>query len=218
MEFRRKTKTLKGVPLGMYTVLVLLVISLFWANSSFVNLEQLEDSSLKKDSLEIVPQTVEEPEVDSLSKPEIYIPEVAVKPLEDSLTTAPAVKEEIPQEKINEKTADQKKDNLKPKKEEETKKTSEPKKTKIGTERKLTAFIPGTMGKPGKLPSSNCKTKGELVMFITIDETGKVISAGRSKGISDPCNITAAVIWLKKYVKANKKPNETSTGTYTIKF
>ena len=74
------------------------------------------------------------------------------------------------------------------------------------------------MGKEGKMPTNNCKVKGELTMYITVNEAGNVTSAGRSKGISDACAVTAAVIWLKKYVKAEKKANETSTGTYTIKF
>ncbi|MBN9337802.1 MAG: ferric siderophore ABC transporter substrate-binding protein, partial [Chryseobacterium sp.] len=80
-----------------------------------------------------------------------------------------------------------------------------------------TAFIPGTMGKAGKLPSHNCKTKGQLVMFFTVDKAGNVTNAGRSSGIKDACNITAAVIWMKQYVKAKKSQN-ISQGTYTINF
>ena len=76
--------------------------------------------------------------------------------------------------------------------------------TKIGKDRILTGFIPGTMGKAGKLPAHNCKTKGKLVMFITVDKAGNVTNAGRSSGIKDACNITAAVIWTKQYVKAKK--------------
>ena len=73
------------------------------------------------------------------------------------------------------------------------------------------------MGKAGKLPSHNCKAKGQLVMFITVDKAGNVTSAGRSSGIKDACNVTAAVIWTKQYVKARKSQN-ISQGTYTIVF
>lgn len=114
------------------------------------------------------------------------------------------------------------KDDKKLAKKEETKdsKTTDSKEdkiTKIGKDRILTAFIPGTMGKAGKLPSHNCKTKGQLVMFITVDKAGNVTNAGRSSGIKDACNITAAVIWTKQYVKAKKSQN-ISQGTYTINF
>ncbi len=54
-------------------------------------------------------------------------------------------------------------------------------------------------------------------MFITVDKAGNVTSAGRSSGIKDVCNVTAAVIWTKKYVKA-KKSKSISQGTYTIVF
>lgn len=217
MDFRRKTKALTGIPVGIYIVLGLLVVSLFWANSRFSHPEASTPSPAI-DSLVSVPETtIEEPTIDSLSKPEIYVPDVAVQPI-DSVAIKPSRKEEPLLTKEEEKLTNQKKEDLKTKKEEEGKKSKEPKKTKIGTDRKLTAFIPGTMGKEGKMPTNNCKVKGELTMYITVNEAGNVTSAGRSKGISDACAVTAAVIWLKKYVKAEKKANETSTGTYTIKF
>jgi len=216
MNFRRKTRALTGIPVGMYIVLALLVISLFWANSRFTHPEaSIPNAAI--DSLVVAPETLaEEPEIDSLSKPEIYVPDVAVQPI-DTVVTKPSAKEEPLITKEDENVAKQKKEDLKTKKEQD-KNPKEPKKTKIGTERKLIAFIPGTMGKAGKLPTNNCKAKGELSMYITVDESGNVTSAGRNKGISDPCAVTAAVIWLKKYVKAEKKNNETSTGTYSIKF
>ncbi|WP_300672816.1 hypothetical protein [Soonwooa sp.] len=221
MNFRRRTKSLTGIPAGLYVVLALLVISFFWANSHFTHPEAgIPPDTI--DSLVSVPQSsVEEPTTDSLSKPDIYIPDVAVKPMTDSIPAKVEPQKEVLKEKLEDKKEDKvvdKKEDQKKKKDEEDKKSNDPKKTKIGSDRKLISFIPGTMGNAGKLPSNNCKTKGELTMNITINEAGNVISAGRSKGISEPCAVTAAVIWLKKYVKAEKKANETSTGTYTIKF
>ncbi|MFN3020123.1 hypothetical protein ACK1KB_03920 [Chryseobacterium sp. TY3] len=214
MNFRRKTKALTGIPVGIYIILTILVVSFFWANSRFTH-PKANIPNAGIDSL-VVTTLAEEPEIDSLSKPEIYVPDVAVQPI-DSVVITPSFKEEALIKKEDENLSNPKKEDLKTKKEQD-KNPKEPKKTKIGTERKLIAFIPGTMGKAGKLPTNNCKAKGELSMYITVDESGNVTSAGRNKGISDPCAVTAAVIWLKKYVKAEKKNNETSTGTYSIKF
>ena len=216
MNFSRKTKALTGITVGIYIILTILVVSFFWANSRFTH-PKANIPNAVIDSLVVTPTPLtEEPEIDSLSKPEIYVPDVAVQPI-DSVVITPSFKEEALIKKEDENLSNPKKEDLKTKKEQD-KNPKEPKKTKIGTERKLIAFIPGTMGKAGKLPTNNCKARGELSMYITVDESGNVTSAGRNKGISDPCAVTAAVIWLKKYVKAEKKNNETSTGTYSIKF
>ena len=89
--------------------------------------------------------------------------------------------------------------------------------SKIGVDRKLISYIPGTMGKGGEQPSHNCTANGTITISYTVDKAGNVISARRSSGISDPCVVTAAVIWVKKYVKAEKAPAN-STGTYKITF
>jgi len=89
--------------------------------------------------------------------------------------------------------------------------------SKIGVDRKLIAFIPGTMGKGGEQPSHNCSANGTITISYTVDKAGNVTSARRSSGISDPCVVTAAVIWVKKYVKA-EKATTISTGTYKITF
>ena len=89
--------------------------------------------------------------------------------------------------------------------------------SKIGVDRKLISYIPGTMGKGGEQPSHNCMANGTITISYTVDKAGNVISARRSSGISDPCVVTAAVIWVKKYVKA-EKASTNSTGTYKITF
>lgn len=89
--------------------------------------------------------------------------------------------------------------------------------SKIGVDRKLISYIPGTMGKGGEQPSHNCTANGTITISYTVDKAGNVISAHRSSGISDPCVVTAAVIWVKKYVKA-EKASTNSTGTYKITF
>ena len=89
--------------------------------------------------------------------------------------------------------------------------------SKIGVDRKLISYIPGTMGKGGEQPSHNCTANGTITISYTVDKAGNVISARRSSGISDPCVVTAAIIWVKKYVKA-EKASTNSTGTYKITF
>lgn len=89
--------------------------------------------------------------------------------------------------------------------------------SKIGVDRKLISYIPGTMGKGGEQPSHNCTANGTITISYMVDKAGNVISARRSSGISDPCVVTAAVIWVKKYVKA-EKASTNSTGTYKITF
>lgn len=89
--------------------------------------------------------------------------------------------------------------------------------SKIGVDRKLISFIPGTMGRGGEQPPHNCSASGTVNIAYTVDKTGNVISARRGSGISDPCVVTAAVIWVKKYVKA-EKASTNSTGVYKITF
>lgn len=89
--------------------------------------------------------------------------------------------------------------------------------SKIGVDRKLISFIPGTMGKGGEQPPHNCAAEGTVNIAYTVDKAGNVTSARRASGVSDPCIVTAAVIWVKKYVKAEKSTSS-STGVYKITF
>lgn len=89
--------------------------------------------------------------------------------------------------------------------------------SKIGIDRKLVGFIPGTMGRGGSQPAHNCTAEGRIVIFYTVDKAGNVVSARRSSGISDPCVVSASISWVKKYVKA-EKASTSSTGTYKIVF
>lgn len=89
--------------------------------------------------------------------------------------------------------------------------------SKIGVDRRLIAFIPGTMGRGGSQPSHSCSASGTITIAYTVDKAGNVISARRSGGISDPCVSSTSVAWVKKYVKA-EKASSSSTGTYRITF
>lgn len=89
--------------------------------------------------------------------------------------------------------------------------------SKIGVDRKLVSYIPGTMGRGGQQPPHNCDASGTISIAYKVDKAGNVISAGRSSGISDPCVVTASVLWVKKFVKAEKS-STSSTGTYKITF
>lgn len=89
--------------------------------------------------------------------------------------------------------------------------------SKIGVDRKLIGFIPGTMGRGGTQPSHNCTASGVIIIAYTVDKAGNVISARRSSGISDPCATTTTISWVKKYVKA-ERATTSSTGTYKISF
>ena len=89
--------------------------------------------------------------------------------------------------------------------------------SKIGVDRKLVGFIPGTMGRGGAQPSHNCSASGNINIAYTVDKAGNVVSARRSGGVSDPCVVSASVSWVKKYVKA-EKANSSSTGSYSITF
>ena len=219
MEFKRKSKKLTGLPIAFSAIVIFFFALVFSFYSVFLK-SVIPDQPIVVE----VPEIIEE-DIDSLSKPEIYVPDVEVLPL-DTVKLAKVeeskVEEKTEKTKVEEKKIADKKESKEDKKalvkEEKVKEDSKDDKiTKIGKDRLLTAFIPGTMGKAGKLPSHNCKAKGELVMYITVDKAGNVTNAGRNKGISDPCNITAAVIWLKQYVKAKKSQN-ISQGTYTIVF
>lgn len=213
MELHRKTKALSKTPFVVYLAFFILLITIFLTFPSSLKSEPIiVDNNNVADDVKI-----EEIET---SKPDIYIPDAEV--------TAIQVEKKINQDSIKlinskseDKTTDKITDNNQKAKEiikpEEKKSDGKDNITNIGKDRNLTAFIPGTMGKSGKLPSHNCKTKGELTMSFMVDKAGNVTSAGRSSGINDKCATTAAVIWLKQYVKA-KKSTSISKGTYTIKF
>lgn len=89
--------------------------------------------------------------------------------------------------------------------------------SKIGVDRKLVGFIPGTMGRGGAQPAHNCSASGSINIAYTVDKAGNVISARRSGGVSDPCVVSTSVSWVKQFVKAEKS-NSSSTGTYSITF
>jgi len=89
--------------------------------------------------------------------------------------------------------------------------------SKVGIDRKLTGFIPGTMGRGGAQPSNNCTASGTITVAYTVDKAGNVVSARRLSGTSDPCISSNAVAWVKKYVKA-EKASVSSTGSYKITF
>lgn len=87
----------------------------------------------------------------------------------------------------------------------------------IGIDRKLVGFIPGTMGRGGAQPSQSCSASGSITISYTVDKSGKVVSARRQSGSSDPCLISTATSWVKQYVKA-EPANVSSKGTYKIVF
>lgn len=89
--------------------------------------------------------------------------------------------------------------------------------SKIGVDRRLIAFIPGTMGRGGSQPAHSCSSSGTINIAYTVDKAGNVISAKRIGGISDACAVSTTVSWVKKYVKAEKS-SSSSTGTYQITF
>lgn len=89
--------------------------------------------------------------------------------------------------------------------------------SKIGIDRKLVGFIPGTMGRGGAQPKQNCEASGSISISYTVDKAGNVVSANRSSGISDPCVSSTAIQWVKQYVKA-EKAKVSSKGTYKIVF
>lgn len=89
--------------------------------------------------------------------------------------------------------------------------------SKVGIDRKLVGYIPGTMGRGGAQPSHSCTASGSITVAYTVDKAGNVVSARRAGGVSDPCVASTSVAWVKKYVKA-EKANVSSTGSYKITF
>lgn len=87
----------------------------------------------------------------------------------------------------------------------------------IGVDRKLIGFIPGTMGRGGAQPNHDCSASGSITISYTVDKSGKVTSARRSSGVSDPCVSSTAINWVKQYVKA-EAASVSSKGTYKIVF
>jgi len=87
----------------------------------------------------------------------------------------------------------------------------------IGVDRKLVGFIPGTMGRGGAQPNHGCSASGSITISYTVDKSGKVTSARRQSGISDPCVVSTATSWVKQYVKA-ESASVSSKGTYKIVF
>lgn len=89
--------------------------------------------------------------------------------------------------------------------------------SKVGIDRKLVGFIPGTMGRGGSQPANSCTASGAITIAYTVDKAGNVVSARRAGGTSDPCITSNAISWVKKYVKA-EKASTSSSGTYKIIF
>lgn len=89
--------------------------------------------------------------------------------------------------------------------------------SKVGIDRKLVGYIPGTMGRGGAQPSHACTAGGSITIAYTVDKSGNVSSARRSGGVSDPCVVSTSVSWVKKYVKA-EKATSSSSGSYKISF
>lgn len=147
----------------------------------------------------------------------IFIPEETPKPsLPDSTAQKAKPKEE---EKPAEKKEEVKKKEETAKKEEPKKeeKTTQPAKSTDNSTRKITKFVPGTMGQAGKLPSHKCKLKGSINLSFTADKNGNVISVKRVSGLSDECAVSTATSWVKTYVKTDKG-TANYTGTYKITF
>jgi outer membrane biosynthesis protein TonB len=87
----------------------------------------------------------------------------------------------------------------------------------VGVDRKLVGFIPGTMGRGGAQPNHDCTASGSISISYTVDKSGKVTSARRLSGVSDPCVSSTAINWVKQYVKAEAS-TVSSKGTYKIVF
>lgn len=89
--------------------------------------------------------------------------------------------------------------------------------SRIGIDRKLIGFIPGTMGRGGAQPPNKCSASGTITISYTVDKAGNVTSANRLSGSSDACIVNTSIGWVKRYVKA-EKAGVSSKGTYKITF
>lgn len=89
--------------------------------------------------------------------------------------------------------------------------------SKIGIDRKLISYIPGTMGVGGSQPSHKCTARGKISISYVVDAAGNVVSARRSSGTTDPCIVSTTTAWVKRYVKA-ERASVSSKGVYHIKF
>ena len=89
--------------------------------------------------------------------------------------------------------------------------------SKVGVDRKLIGFIPGTMGRGGAQPTHQCSASGSITISYMVDKAGNVTTARRLSGSSDPCLVNTTIAWVKQYVKA-EKANVSSTGSYKITF
>ena len=89
--------------------------------------------------------------------------------------------------------------------------------SKVGVDRKLVGFIPGTMGRGGAQPTHQCTASGSITISYVVDKAGNVTTARRLSGSSDPCLVNTTISWVKQYVKA-EKANVSSSGSYKITF
>ena len=89
--------------------------------------------------------------------------------------------------------------------------------SKIGYDRNLINFIPGTRSREGDIPSHSCSEKGTVVIYYVVNKEGDVISARRISGTSDSCIVSTSVSWVKQFVKAEKS-DRNSIGRYKITF
>jgi len=172
-------------------------------NDKEINLESPNCKSSKKKVLEIIEQT----------------DKIAFRDLEGFMKTekikyyqADKTEKDIENEKENPSIG-----NLIKGREKEVIQENENVESKIGVDRKLINFIPGTMGREGVKPSHSCTARGSITIAYTIDKAGNVLSTKRLEGTSDPCIIATSIGWIKKYVKA-EKADVGSTGTYKITF
>ncbi|WP_143883684.1 hypothetical protein [Chryseobacterium binzhouense] len=90
-------------------------------------------------------------------------------------------------------------------------------KSKVGSDRRLIGFIPGTLGRDKKnRPPLNCETShGKITIFYIVNKNGVVIYARRDASLEDVCVVSSVVGWVQKYVKAERS-SDLSYGRYTI--
>lgn len=89
--------------------------------------------------------------------------------------------------------------------------------SRIGVDRKLISFIPGTVSRGGEHPKHNCIANGTIIISYNVDKDGNVSYARRSGGTSDPCIVSTSISWVKEFVKAEKS-DRNSIGRYKISF